>query len=107
MDCPEKTMKAVVADLRRDSVGALLELFELDVALGEVTLAAQSVAAAVDEIAEEAQALVTTPHLGPAQRLETPAACAKVASSLARSQFAALTELRRGVAGWGISSTAD
>lgn len=103
MNSPGKTMKDVVAELRRGSVGALLELFELDVALGEVTLAAQSVAAAVQQMADEAQGLVRAPQLATGERLETLATCAKVASTITRAQLAALTELRSEVAGWGIS----
>lgn len=105
MDSQGKGMKDVVAELRRESVAALLELFELDVALGEITLSAQSVSASLEEMAEQAQQLALTPGLVSPQRLEVLAAAAKVASSLASSQLAALTELKRELDRWAIAQT--
>lgn len=98
-----KSMKDVVAELRRDSVGALVELFELDVAVGEIALNAHGLAAAVRELAAEAKQLATTPGVPSPARLQALASYASSASTTAESQAMALAELRRGLAAWRIA----
>ena len=96
-------MKDVVAELRRESVGALLELYELDVAVGEITLSARGLCAAVRELAEEAQQLAKTPGLASPARFQALALYAGSASMTAEAQATALVELRRGLAAWSIA----
>ena len=97
-----KTMKEVVAELRHHSVGALLELFELSVAVGETTLTAQRVSAAVREIAAEAAQLAGASTDASARRLQWLAEFARTTSTSAEVQASALVELKRGLAEWGI-----
>lgn len=100
----DKTMKAVVAELREHSVGALLELFELSVAVGETTLNAQRLSAAMREIAAEAVQLAeasATPSAS-ARRLQWLAEFARTTSTTAEVHASALVELKRGLAVWGI-----
>ena len=103
MTSQSKTMKEVVAELRRESVSALLEIYELDVAVGELTLTAHQLRAAVRELAEEAQELAKTPGLASPGKLEAFALYARGASITAESQALALAELKQGLAAWSIS----
>ena len=98
-----KTMKDVVAELREQSVGALLDLFELDFAVGELALAAQRLSAAVREIAAEAAQLANAPAATSPDRHQALAEYASNVSNTADAQAAALAELKRGLAGWNIA----
>lgn len=98
----KKTMKDVVVDLRRDAVSALLELFELDVAIGEVRVGAHSLAAALHEIAAETLHLAETPSLTTETRLRALAEHASNASRTADTQANALAELSKGLKAWSI-----
>lgn len=60
-----------MAELRQHSFGALLELFELDAAVGEVALGAKGLSAAVREIAEEATQLASEPAKASPARAST------------------------------------
>ncbi len=103
MTSQSKSMKDVVAELRRESVGALLELYELHVAVGEMTVSARGLYAAVRELAEEAKQLAQTPGLASPGRLQALASYASTASTKAESQAIALVELGRGLAAWSIA----
>jgi hypothetical protein len=98
-----KSMRDVVAELRRESVGALLELYELDVAVGEITVSARGLYAALRELAEETAQLAGTPGLVSPGRLRALASQASNVSSKAESQALALVELGRGIAAWSIA----
>lgn len=103
MTSESKSMKDVVVELRRESVGALLELFELDVAVGELGLGAHSLNAAIRELAEETQQLAKAPGLASPARLQALAAYASSVSTNADAQKMALAELKRGLAAWCIA----
>ncbi|HXK20417.1 MAG TPA: hypothetical protein VNG33_21555 [Polyangiaceae bacterium] len=91
-----------MAELREHSVGALLELFELSVAVGETTLNAQRVCAAVRELAAEAAQLAEASSSVPARRLQGLAEFARTTATTAELQASALVELKLGLADWGI-----
>jgi hypothetical protein len=99
----EKTMKEVVAELRERSVDALLELFELHVAVGEVALAAQTLAAGATEIAAETTALADSPQLVSPERLQNLAIFSRKVSYTAEAQLSAIDQLRQGLTGWEIA----
>jgi hypothetical protein len=95
-----ETMQAVVARLRQEGAAALLDFFELHVAIGELVFAAQSLSAAVREIAEESAQLASTPGLASLGRLRALADYARTTSSTAEAQSVALGEIKRGLDGW-------
>lgn len=99
-----KTMKDVVAALRRESAGALLELFELDVAVGELVLINQRLCANLRELAEDADQLAKAPGLVSPARLVALAATASSTSATAVDQTTAFDELKRGLAAWSIGA---
>jgi len=103
MNSQSKSMKDVVVELRQESVGALLELFELDFAVGEIALSALSLRAAARELAEEAEQLAKTPGVASPARLQALASYASRASTTAEAQATALAELKRGLAAWSIA----
>ena len=102
MDNQIKMMKDVVARLREESVGALLELFELDVAVGEMTLSASRLSAGFREVAAETALLADAPALASPKRLRNLADYARNLSANADAQAAALAELARGLTAWSI-----
>jgi hypothetical protein len=95
-------MKEVVARLREDSVEALLEVFELDVAVGELVLAAQTLAALANDLAGEAAQLADTPLLASSARLRSLADGARRASETAQTQAGSLLQLKYGLDAWNI-----
>lgn len=95
-----KTMRDVVAELRQHSVGALLELFEIDVAIGEVTLNARLLSAAMREFLAEIEQVASGG--APSDRLQALAKYARSATQMADGQARALEELKGGFDAWGI-----
>jgi hypothetical protein len=93
-------MKDVVVELRRGSVGALLEIYEVTVAVGEVALSAHQLHAAVRELAEDVQQLGKSPGVASPGRLQ---ALALYASSAAEAQATTLVDLKRGLDAWSIA----
>lgn len=98
-----KTMKEVVSQLREGSAEALLELFELHVALGEVMLNAQVLSAVATEIASEITQLADAPELASSQRLRELAKAAAKTSEVVDGQSRALAEMQRGLDAWSIA----
>ncbi len=98
-----QSMKAVVATLRQENAPALLDLLELHVAVGEMELGAQSLSAALRELAGESAQLAASPALPPSARLHALADYARSASSTAEAQAAALKEIRRGLDAWNLT----
>jgi hypothetical protein len=99
----KKTMNEVVAELRQESVGALLELFELHVAVGEIALATQTLAAGVRELAAETAALADSPQLASPDRLGNLATFARKVCGTAEAELTAIDQLRQGLATWDIT----
>lgn len=95
-----KTMRDVVAELRQHSVGALLELFELDVAIGEMVLNAQLLSAAMREFVAEIEQLASAE--ASTIRLQALAKYARSATQTAEGQATALEQLKGGIDAWGI-----
>jgi hypothetical protein len=98
-----KTMKEVVARLREDGVEALLEIFELDVAVGELTLSALGLAARLSEVAGELDQLAGSPPLASPARLRSLADSTRKASDGAQAQASILLELKHGLDAWSIT----
>ena len=100
MNNQSKTMREVVAEVREHSVGALLELVELDVAVGEVVLNAQLLSAAMREFSAEIEQLGREEM--PAARLQALANYARSATQTAEGQVNALKQVKSGLDAWGI-----
>jgi hypothetical protein len=99
----KKTMKEVVAEMREESVGALLELFELHIAVGEIALATQSLTARVHELAAETAALADSPQLASPDRLRKLAIFARKVCGTAEAELTAIDQLKQGLATWDIT----
>lgn len=94
------TMREVVAELREHSVGALLELFELDVAVGEMAFNARLLSAAMREFVAEIEQVASAQ--APAGRMQALAKYARSAAQTAEGQATALEQLKGGLDAWGI-----
>ncbi len=98
-----KTMREVVAQLRAGAAEALLELFELHIALGELVLNAQVLSAVTAEVAEEMGRFAGEAEPTSRERLQEVAKVASKASGVAELQAKALSEIQRGLEGWNIT----
>lgn len=96
-----KTMRQTVAELRKGSAEAMQELCELEHAVLEIGRSAQRLAAAVREIAGEAERLTVVSPTSP-ERQRALAEYARNVSNTATAQASALEELHRGIEGWGV-----
>ena len=103
MTNPPQSMRAVVAALRQIGAPALLEIMELQIAVGEMELGAQSLRAAVREIAAESADLSAAPGLVSPARLRALADYAGKANATAEQQAAALQEIKGGLAAWNLA----
>jgi hypothetical protein len=97
------SMKDVVAVLRRDAVGCLLELYELDVAVGELVVSGSGLRAALQELAGEARQLADLTGAVPSERLRALTTYAVSASSNGDAHARALQDLERGLNAWSIA----
>lgn len=98
------SMKDVVAELRRDPTGALLDLFELDVAVGELALSGAALCVAVRELAREARHMAESSGALAPDKLVAFAASASNTSASAEAHARALAEVQRGLSEWSIVS---
>ncbi|HKY34649.1 MAG TPA: hypothetical protein VJN18_01810 [Polyangiaceae bacterium] len=98
-----KTMKEVVAQLRAGASEALLELFELHVAVGEVTFNTQVLSAAAVEVATEAMQLADAPESASRERLRELAKVATQMSEVVSGQSRAFDQIQRGLDAWEIA----
>lgn len=98
-----KTMKDVVSYLREVAAGALLELFELHIAMGELTFNAQVLSATAAAIAEEINQLADAPELASRERLRELAKAASKTSEVVDAQAKAFAEIQRGLDAWNIA----
>jgi hypothetical protein len=96
-------MEDVVRDLREHSVGALLELFELHVAFGEVLLTAQALAPAFREIAFEMDCLAEDPSAATPLRLEKIKTRVSQLADIADAHLGALREIKAGLDAWKLA----
>ena len=99
-----KTMKEVVAQLREGPAEALLDLFELHVALGELVLNAQVLSAVATEIATEITQLASAPELASSERLHELAKAATKTSEVMDCQSRTLSKVQRGLEAWNIAA---
>jgi hypothetical protein len=98
-----KTMKEVVSQLREGAAEALLELFELHIAMGEVTDNAQVLSAAAERIAEEIAELAKAPEFSSSGRLRELAAFAVKTREIVEGQSKTFAEIQRNVDAWHIA----
>lgn len=98
-----KTMREVVSHLRRTAAEAMLELFELHIAVNEVVLNFQVLSAVASELAAESNELAGTPELATAERLRELASAAAKTSDVVTGQCKAIAEIQRGIDGWNIT----
>jgi hypothetical protein len=101
----ERTMKEVVAGLRERSADALAELHELDFAVHEMVTTAHRLAAALREIAGEAEQLAQAGSLAP-KRLVCLRDYARLASVTAAGHAGAFSQLELGIKSWGLEDRA-
>jgi hypothetical protein len=95
-----RTMRDVVSELREHSVGALLELFELDVAIGEVALNARLVSATMREFLAQIEQVASAE--APPGRLEVLAKYVRSATQMTDGQAIALERLKAALDAWGL-----
>jgi len=103
----DRSMKEVVARLQEKDSGALAEISELYAAASEILSNANRLAGALREIAGEAAALAGRPTVESVTRIKNLADYARMVSSSAECQAAALRELQRGIEGWDVQFAAS
>lgn len=95
-------MKEVVSQLREGSAEALLELFELHVAMAELGGNVQVLSAAAEAIAAEITLLADAPNLASRERLRGLANAATKASAVMAGQARGVSDLLGVIDAWGI-----
>ena len=98
-----KTMKEVVAQLREDAAEALLEVFELHIAVGELAQNAQILSAVIAEFAAEAAKLADAPEFASGEHLRELAKAAAKTSDVVNGQATALAQIQHGLDAWDIT----
>src|SRR5690242_2746587 len=98
-----KTMQEVVSQLRDGGAEALLELFELHIAVGELVLNFRLLSAVASEIAIDCSELASAPELATSERLRELAKGAAKTSDVIDGQAKALFEIQRGLDAWNIA----
>lgn len=102
----ERTVKEVVAGLRERGAEAMAELHELDFAVHEMVTTAHRLAAALREIAGEAEQLAQAGSLAPGERLVCLRDYARLASVTAAGHAGAFSQLELGIKSWGLEDRA-
>lgn len=101
VDC--KKMKDVVSQLRQGAAEALLELFELHIAVGELALNVQVLSALAVEVAAECTELAEAPEPGSRERLRELASAATKMKDATTGQRLAFEQIQRGLDAWDIA----
>jgi hypothetical protein len=98
----EQTMAEVLGRLRRENSKAIEEAVDLTVAVAEILLAQERLAAGLRELAAESFAIVTLADNSAASRLENLATYAGRLSDELGIHVSAFRELKKGLDGWNV-----
>ena len=100
--CSNPQAKDVVSQLRAGAAEALLKLFELHIAVGEIALNVQVLAAATAEIATESAQLAGAPESASSERLLDLASATTKMKAATNGHRLAFEQIQRDLDAWNI-----
>jgi hypothetical protein len=96
-------MRSVVALLRENGAEALAELFELHIAISELTLNAHVLVAVAVELAKQTTEISASLECPPREQLQEVAKAAAKVSEVLDGQTKVLDQIQRGLDSWSIT----